>query len=247
MKNRFYGEKVDIDSDNTISFYDQRARSINSRKREYTTVLLGDQDPDYSVRWDRYEKEFIIPKLMIDINKDILDLGCGIGRWADAVKDKCRSYCGIDFSSEMISVAKQKNENEKCTFYNMSVIDALHDKRIITKHYDVIIMTGVAMYINDDELKTCYRRLRGIVDCHTLIYFEESVGKEQRLTLNHIWSENLNDYYGAIYRTRAEYTELIEENMKPIVVEEDGFMDILDKKEQSETSHWYSLFRCEGV
>lgn len=247
MNDRIYGEIVKIDANNTISFYDQRAKNIKKKKREYTTVLLGDQDPDYSVRWDKYEKDFILPKLMIDMNKDVLDLGCGIGRWADAIGSKCRSYCGVDFSSEMISVAKQKNSNGKCVFYNLSVIDALRNKTITRNHYDVVIMTGVAMYINDEELKECYRRLREIVDINTLIYFEESVGKEQRLTLNHIWSENLKDYYGAIYRTRSEYSKLIEENMGTLLIEEDGFMDFLDKKEQSETSHWYSLFRCKGV
>lgn len=246
MNERIYGEIVNIDAGNTISFYDQRAKNIKEREREYTTVLLGDQDPDYSVRWDKYEKDFILPKLMIDMNKDVLDLGCGIGRWADAIEKKCRSYCGVDFSSEMISVAKQKNSNDKCAFYNLSVIDALCNETVANNHYDVIIMTGVAMYINDDELKECYRRLRKIVDKNTLIYFEESIGKEQRLTLNHIWSDNLKDYYGAIYRTRSEYIRLINENMGSVVVDEDGFMDFLDKKEQSETSHWYSLFRCEG-
>lgn len=247
MNDRIYGEIVNIDAGNTISFYDQRAKNINEREREYTTVLLGDQDPDYSVRWDKYEKDFILPKLLIDMNKDVLDLGCGIGRWADAIGNKCRSYRGVDFSSEMISVAKQKNSNDQCVFYNLSVIDALCNEAVTHNHYDVVIMTGVAMYINDDELKECYRRLRKIVDENTLIYFEESVGKEQRLTLNHIWSENLKDYYGAIYRMRSEYVELINDNMGTIIVEEDGFMDFLDKKEQSETSHWYSLFRCEGA
>ena len=50
MKERVYGEKVSIDTENTVSFYDQRAKTIKNRKQEYTTVLLGDQDPDFSVK-----------------------------------------------------------------------------------------------------------------------------------------------------------------------------------------------------
>ena len=54
MEKRVYGEKVSIDPQNTVNFFDQRAKTIKNRKQEYTTVLLGDQDPDSSVRWDEY-------------------------------------------------------------------------------------------------------------------------------------------------------------------------------------------------
>ena len=81
MKARVYGEKINIDTENTISFYNQRAKTIKTREREYTTVLLGDKDPDFSVKWDAYEKQFILPKLKLTKEKVILDIGCGIGRW----------------------------------------------------------------------------------------------------------------------------------------------------------------------
>ena len=244
---RVYGKKIDINTQNTVSFYNQRAKTIDNREQEYTTVLLGDQSPEYAVKWDMYEKDFIIPKLHLNRNKIVLDLGCGIGRWADSISGDCKEYIGVDFSGEMISIARQKKRKGDCLFYNLSVLDALDDKRVIGRHYDIIIVTGVSMYINDDMLVECYRRLDKIVDKETIIYFEESVGKKERLTLNNIWSENLNDYYGAIYRTREEYLELIGKNITSVDYIEEGYMDVLDKKEQSETSHWYSLFRsCKG-
>ena len=113
MVGRVYGEKVSIDTKGTVSFYDQRAKTIKNREQEYTTVLLGDQDPEYAVKWDEYEKGFILPKLGLNRNKVILDLGCGMGRMADAVSDQCKEYYGVDFSSEMIAVAKQNMGNKK--------------------------------------------------------------------------------------------------------------------------------------
>ena len=50
MAGRVYGEKVSIDTKGTVSFYNQRAKTIKNREQEYTTVLLGDQDPDYAVK-----------------------------------------------------------------------------------------------------------------------------------------------------------------------------------------------------
>ena len=246
MKERVYGEKVSIDTENTVSFYDQRARTIKNRKQEYTTVLLGDQDPDFSVKWDAYEKQFILPKLKLTKEKVILDIGCGIGRWAEAVVGQCKEYYGVDFSSEMIAVAKENIKKENCHFYTMSLVDALSDSKITARKYDIVLMTGISMYINEEELIKCYHGLKRLAKRDTLFYFEESVGKKERLTLNHIWSEDLKDYYGAIYRTREEYKSLIRECMKEAEFIEEGYMNFLDKKEQSETSHWYAVLRYTG-
>ena len=246
MAERVYGEKVNIDTVNTISFYNQRAKTIKNREQEYTTVLLGDQDPEYAVKWDEYEKGFVLPKLMLNRNKVVLDLGCGMGRLADAVSDKVKEYYGVDFSSEMIAVAKQNVRNNNCHFYTMSIVDALSDPKITARKYDLVLMAGVSMYINEDELKESYRLLRNLVNKDSLFYFEESVGKIERLTLNHIWSEDLQDYYGAIYRTREEYKSLIDEYINGVEYIEEGYMNFLDKEEQSETSHWYALLQYKG-
>ena len=246
MKERVYGEKINIDTENTISFYNQRAKTIKTREREYTTVLLGDQDSDFSVKWDAYEKQFILPKLKLTKEKVILDIGCGIGRWAEAVVGQCQEYYGVDFSSEMIAVAKENIKKENCHFYTMSLVDALSDPKITARKYDIVLMTGVSMYINEEELIKCYHGLKRLAKRDTLFYFEESVGKKERLTLNHIWSEDLKDYYGAIYRTREEYKSLIRECMKEAEFIEEGYMNFLDKKEQSETSHWYAVLRYTG-
>ena len=246
MAERVYGEKVNIDTVNTISFYNQRAKTIKNREQEYTTVLLGDQDPEYAVKWDEYEKGFVLPKLMLNRNKVVLDLGCGMGRLADAVSDKVKEYYGVDFSSEMIAVAKQNVRNNNCHFYIMSVVDALSDPKITARKYDLVLMAGVSMYINEDELKESYRLLRNLVNKDSLFYFEESVGKVERLTLNHIWSEDLQDYYGAIYRTREEYKSLIDEYINGVEYIEEGYMNFLDKEEQTETSHWYALLQYKG-
>lgn len=245
MKERVYGEKVSIDTGNTVSFYDQRAKTIKNRKQEYTTVLLGDQDPDFSVKWDAYEKQFILPKLKLNQDKVILDIGCGIGRWAEAVADQCKEYYGVDFSSEMIAVAKENIKNENCHFYAMSAVDAVSNPKIADRKYDIVLDVGVSMYINEEELVECYQGLKKLADRDTLFYFEESVGKKERITLNHIWSDNLNAYYGAIYRTREEYKRLIEECMNGVEFIEEGYLQCLDKEEHAETSHWYALFKLK--
>ena len=38
MAGRVYGEKVKIDRNDTLSFYDQRAKTIKNRKQEYMSL-----------------------------------------------------------------------------------------------------------------------------------------------------------------------------------------------------------------
>ena len=240
---RIYGEIVDIDTSKTIEFYNQRVRNMDSRKEKYTTVLLGDQDPDKAVKWDAFEKPFILPKLKLDDSKNVLDLGCGIGRWAETVAPLCNHYTGIDFSEEMIEYSKNKINRDNCTFINKAIIDSFSDENLLKYKYDAVIFTSVAMYINDDVLVQCYSKLCNIVNRNAIIYFEESAGVGERLTLNHIWSENLNSYYEAIYRTDQEYLNLMSVLLEKCEILESGFLRELDTKEQQDTSHWYVILR----
>ncbi len=246
-KNRVYGEVIDIDAGETISFYDKRAHISDLRKETYSTVLLGDQDPEYARKWDQSEKEFILPKLQINSEKTVLDLGCGLGRWASAIVDSAKAYYGVDFSSEMIAVAKERFQTyDNCYFQNKTFSDALHDFAKEGIGFDVVIIAGVSMYINDDVLTDCYRKLSKVLNKNAIVYIEESVGIKERLTLNHIWSENLQDYYGAIYRTAKEYEDFLKELTEKSVIVEKGYMDFLDKKEFSETGHWYCILNYKG-
>lgn len=97
------------------------------------------------------------------------------------------------------------------------------------------------MYINEDDLRKCYAQLRELLKDGGRLYMEESVGLKERLTLNHIWSENLGDNYDAIYRTREEYLELLSPLIQSTTVIRDEYMEELDKKDLKETSHWYII------
>src|ERR1700751_5776060 len=55
------------------------------------------------------EERFLAPLLPEISGKDILDVGCGTGRWLARLAELSpRSLTGIDFSAEMLARAKQK-------------------------------------------------------------------------------------------------------------------------------------------
>ena len=78
-QNRIYGKKVEINTEHTRDFYNSRAKNIKNMNNPYVSVLLGDQNPEYALEWDSFEKENILPKMQIDETCRVLDIGCGMG------------------------------------------------------------------------------------------------------------------------------------------------------------------------
>ena len=144
MGRRVIGDKIKVNGDSIREFYNSRAEKHAEFENEYTLVLLKDQDPDFARRSDEFEKLEILPLLMIDGHSDVLDVGCGMGRWADALKGVCGSYTGIDFSERMIELARNRLNSDKMRFITSSFEDI--DRNLETEcTYNRVIIGGTCM------------------------------------------------------------------------------------------------------
>ena len=242
---RVYGDTIDLDGDKVKEFFNKRATDFDDRLRSRnTTVLLGDNDSEYAENWDSFEKERVLPILDVKKTDSVLDIGCGVGRWAESLIPLCGDYTGTDLSEEMVRIASDLfSESINSRFINASFQDIFENDRIIGKQYQKIIIAGVSMYLNDDDLKKCYEQLDCLLAPEGIVYMEESIGTKKRLSLNNIWSDSLEDHYSAVYRTVDEYKRLLFPLTKKAQVVQDGFFSELDKEELSETGHWFIIIR----
>lgn len=204
MKTRIYDEKVDLSSNSIKDFWSKRAITATGVK----TVLLGD---DKGVQDFRNERE---TKILTDAvsglkTLKILDIGCGIGRWAENLYDKIETYTGIDFTSEYVRIANDKFSNDSnIRFYEMSVCEMAPD--ILDGDYNLVICTGVLTYINDNNLQQIFTNIKQMNP--NVFYLQESVSiMSGRLTLNNFESKELKTNYSAIYRTQNEYEQYLNE------------------------------------
>lgn len=210
-KHRVYGDKITIHTESVQKFYDKRADLVD--EKGWGAISLGDEDPSIAGRVYDYDRDTLFPKLGIDENSRVLELGCGMGRWAKIVLPYCKSYCGVDFSEEMLKVAKKicKDYAEKSNFFHLSASQAVENEpTFYSGAFHCIILSGVCIYINDDELTHIFESLPALAKQHCTICVKETTAIERRLTLNDFPSEALKSNYNAIYRTQKEYAAMFQ-------------------------------------
>lgn len=81
------------------------------------------------------EKEKILSLIEIK-DKNILDVGCGDGRYAEYFSDECFKYVGIDIDSQMINENNKSNKNKNCSYCCANIIDYKSDFK-----FDIIILS----------------------------------------------------------------------------------------------------------
>ncbi len=208
---RIYKKKTEIDVSKTREFFERRGEDV-SIKHPLTSVLYQDKNPSLAEERDKYEKSIAKPLLGLTKEDDVLDVGCGIGRWSEVAED-ISSYLGTDFSDSLISVAKSNNLAPNVSFKSLAAEDIDPSCFSPPRTFNKVIIAGLLIYLNDNAVK---KALMGINKCcrnNALIYLREPVAIKERLTLKEYWSDELMSDYSAIYRTKSELDEIFQETL----------------------------------
>lgn len=224
---RLYGDKEDINSEKVKNFFNERANK--DLESDLSIVLF--QDKENSEQRDKEEQEVLFENIDVT-GKKIIEIGCGIGRWAEALHDKCESFLGLDFSEDLIEIANNTIDFDNCKFQVMSATDIKVDELLIEPPFDIIIFSGFLMYINDDDIGIVMEEVNNIGSENMKVFDMEPVScMETRLTLKDFYSEGLESDYNAIYRTEDEYIEVFKKLNCDNIRSEDIFKDLSDHTE----------------
>ena len=201
---RLYGENKDIDPDEVKNFFADRA----NRELESDLSIVLFQDKENSEQRHIEEKKLLLEHIDVS-GKKILEVGCGIGRWVEALHDKCESFLGIDYTEDLIDIANETYDYDNCKFQLMSATDIKADELLIEPPFDIVIFSGFLMYINDDDLEIIMEEVNSVCTENKIIFAMEPIScMETRLTLKDFYSDGLEADYNAIYRTENEYRDV---------------------------------------
>jgi hypothetical protein len=118
------------------------------------------------------------------------------------------------------------------------------------KHFDKIILMGLLIYLNDQDIIQTLRKVITVASTNCLLMIREPVGIDERLTIKEHFSEDLEQFYNAIYRTEKELLLMFAETIgrAGFKLTDSGYVyEQPDMNNHSDTiQKWYILERRKG-
>jgi len=147
----------------------------------------------------------------------IIELGCGTGKNTKWLMNKCDSLIGIDFSSEMLAIAKEKIKSEKVQFLQA---DILHEWNFNGNSVDLITSSLVLEHIKD--LNFIFSQANKTLKKYGMFYlcelhpFKQYIGSKAKFKLNNkvikleTYVHNISDYLNSASKNNFELFEFNE-------------------------------------
>ena len=241
---------VNIDDKRVSDFFNKR---VNKQLPHiYNLVNYQDNNPQLVIERDKIEKQRIGRFFQVTSKDLVLDIGCGVGRWGDEIVPLLTDgrYVGVDYTFDYIKLAEERFSSDKTRFIQGSFQNIIDVLKLSNEYrfYSKILINGVFMYINDDDLSLCLNNANELLANDGVLYIKESVGISERLTLNKFFSEELGVDYSAIYRSIAEYSaifaELIVNKRYSLIACGPTWSEVVDYSK--ETSNWFWILKKQG-
>lgn len=134
-----------VDEKTTVAYWDDRVRSTANLK----SLVFED------VHFDEFDEK---TRQILNLFKDkrVLDVGCGYGRLSDIFAN----YTGIDFSSEMIKLAKKLHPDKIFSVVDVHTIKDLDDFDII---FECMSLSSLGM--DEDAFCDLFKFLAKTIIC----------------------------------------------------------------------------------
>ena len=205
---RLYGKNEEINKENVKEFFDKRA----NKEVDSLMTITSFQDKENLDQRQIEESKILLENIDLT-GKKIIEIGCGLGRWAEVFHDKCESYLGLDYAENLIKPP-----------------------------FDIIFIAGVLIYLNDEDISQMIKEINKIASKDKIIYIRETISvMDTRLTLKDFYSEDLDADYNAIYRTKDELLEFFKGFENITNIKSDKIHETLNKHD--ETGYRYFILK----
>ncbi len=105
-----------------------------------------------------------------------LDLGCGNGELADWLRRQGHSgwYIGLDFSPELLNIARQKNNHASSVFFQRDLTDPGWEAGLPDRQFDLILALAVLHHLPSRKLHhQLLLTVRNLLDPHGVFIHSE--------------------------------------------------------------------------
>lgn len=217
-----YGEKMVMKG--MEEFWKKKAESIAKEEGlKPTWYLYQDEEKSFLDLKLRLEDEKMLKYIMPYINKNayFADLGAGNGYWTFKFAEKVKEMDAVDYQSSFVIQAIQRARALEIN--NISFTESTIQDFKSNKQFDVILISGVLIYLEDEEMDVLIENMKNYSKKGTILILREGTGIGKRHQINAKYSKNLKARYSAIYRTREELIETFKKIGFELLKDEDMF------------------------
>jgi ubiquinone/menaquinone biosynthesis C-methylase UbiE len=192
-------DSKDIDSVRIRSWWNKQATTTPAS----AGMLPLWDGPSFEMLY-RQEAEWLHFRRIVPLRKSmrILELGCGAGRWALRIAPLVHEVVAVDFSDEMIRLARER----QCSLGLQNVefrVSAVQDFHWDTA-FDVIYLSSMTQYLTDNQLRQTLGQIESMLAPIGIVIDRTSISLGTR--------EAVDDHgYQAIYRTLKEQASIFAE------------------------------------
>jgi len=126
-------------------YWDQRARDFAGRGAGLRAVCSYGMPAFYNGYIHLTQELALAPHLRVAAGTEVLDLGCGIGRWSRKLARRGARVVGVDLSESMIGEARRRSAGSRID-YRVADVRALD----LGRTFDVVLAVTVLQHILDD-------------------------------------------------------------------------------------------------
>ena len=194
-----------MDPKDVKEFWDNRAKEYGKAS---LTGITNFRKGKESQERDEIERKALENYLDFGKCRNVLDIGCGIGRLCFYLAEKVDFVAGVDYSKPLIDIAKQ--ELKKRGLKNVDFTCGRCTDFKYPKKFDAVIISGLFTYLNDEEVPITIANAHKHMKKGGIMLLRESIGLEKRFEVIDKYSPALKARYNGIYRTVATLNELFE-------------------------------------
>ena len=239
----FYGRPLEFDVEKVRNFWDGRARKLKAHSLGLLQAgMFTRNEAEAAERWETERREVSqLLSRVVHPSDEILEPGCGTGRWTRELVQMGRHVVGFDRCREFIEVAKDFEPDalhRSGIEYLIGGVAEFHTEQ----QFDGIFVSGLLQYLSEPELCQFKKLLHDQAKPGSWLCIKQTIALDRRIELRGFFSETMEEEYSAIYRTEDELLRAIPDSFT-LVDARSVFSPTSDKPETCQKAF---LFRRLG-
>ena len=228
-----------INPDKVKTFWETRSAKLG--KLPFESIVNLEENINLLKLKTTLEKKRIMPLLPLTPQTELLDLGAGVGQWSFRFAPLVKRVIAVEYINSLVKIGRI--EAKKRGLKNVKFINQSAENYRTNKRFDIIFISGLFVYLNFLQAQQLISNFSCLIKPQGFLLLRDGTSiLNEAYYINNQYSDVLDEYYSAYYRTREQYISIFQ-HAGFILIQDDQMFEegnLLNKF--SETRLRYYLF-----